>query len=345
MRATRSRTASAADLEGRFAAHARARVTPRWPLRLPGGGMDGVVRRRGGVLERLAHVGGAPVVLRAAQPAGGDVVLGAWADAPDAAEEGLRRLRLTLGLDDDLGPFVERFRWDPLIGASVRQRPHLRVRRRLFAFEALAWAICEQLIVFERAAQIERRIVRRLGPRDEPTGLFDVPAPAVIAGTAPALLCALGLAEKRAIALVRCAREVAAGRVDLDDGDHEAGWARLRRIPEIGQWTIDMLALHGQGRLDHVPAGDLGYLKLVGRLRAAGDPHAYATEEEVRELFAPYGAWAGLAAAHALGVQTSADQGAASPSPSPSPGRNSLVKAREPALADAIRPSSAIQLA
>ena len=48
-----------------------------------------------------------------------------------------------------------------------------------------------------------------------------------------------------------------------------------------------MVALHGLGRLDVVPAGDLGYLKLVGRL-ATGRPKAIADEAEVRGFFAPY---------------------------------------------------------
>ena len=55
-----------------------------------------------------------------------------------------------------------------------------------------------------------------------------------------------------------------------------------------------MLALYGQGHHDRVPAGDLGYLKLVGRVRT-GNPRARAEEGEVREFFAPYGAWKGLA--------------------------------------------------
>ena len=39
---------------------------PRWPYRLPrGSGGDGVVRTRGHVLERLLHVGRAPVRIRA----------------------------------------------------------------------------------------------------------------------------------------------------------------------------------------------------------------------------------------------------------------------------------------
>ncbi|MBJ7519468.1 MAG: DNA-3-methyladenine glycosylase 2 family protein [Solirubrobacteraceae bacterium] len=333
-----------AELDARFATCVRERVEPRWPLRLPGGGMDGVARRRGGILERLLHLGDTPVVVRAAQPAGGDIVLGAWADDHDIAQEAVTRMRRALGLDDDLAAFVERYRWDPLIGASVRRRPHLRVRGRPVAFEALAWAICEQLIEFTRATAIERRIVWRLGRHDAPTGLRDLPSAATLAGTAPAQLCAFGLAEKRALALIRCARQVASGRVDLDDPDHEAGWARLRAIPEIGQWTIDVLASQGQGRLDCFPAGDLGFLKLVGQLRSGGDPDAYATEDEVRELFAPYGAWAGLAATHALGLSASVDQGAASPSPRPSPGRNSLVNARAPGVVEPISSSSTIQV-
>jgi 3-methyladenine DNA glycosylase/8-oxoguanine DNA glycosylase len=62
-----------------------------------------------------------------------------------------------------------------------------------------------------------------------------------------------------------------------------------------------MLALTGQSRLDQLPAGDLAYLKLVGRLRS-GRPFARATEEEVADLFARYAPWAGLAGLHALRV-------------------------------------------
>jgi 3-methyladenine DNA glycosylase/8-oxoguanine DNA glycosylase len=283
-------------------AEVRAEVRPPWPYRLPrGGGMDGVLRRRGGVVERLLHVEGEPVVVRAAQPAADRVVIGARAARRDVAAEGLGRMRAALGVDVDLAPFYERFRDDPRIGASVRARPWLRPARRPEPFEALAWAICEQLIEYARAAAIERRIVFRLGRRCAATGLRDLPSAATLAGTAPALLQSFDLSAGRALALVKAARDVAAGRADLHARDHERAWARLRRIPGIGSWTIDVLALHGQGRLDRLPAGDLAYLKLVGRARSGGDPRARATEEEVREWFAPYEGWAGLAGIHALG--------------------------------------------
>ena len=279
----------------------RVEIRPPWAFRLPlRGAMDGTMRRRGGVLERLIHVEGEPVVVRAAQPAHARVVLGAQAERADLCEEGLARMRFALGVDDDLRAFHERFRFDPLIGAVVRSRPWLRPLRRPEPFEALAWAVTEQLIDYPRAAAIQRRIVFRLGRRCERTGLRDLPSAAAVAGQAPAQLEAFDLAARRSIALVRAAREVAAGRVDLRAPDHERGWARLLAIPNIGRWTIEILALHGQGRMDCVPAGDLNLIKLAGRILSGGNPHARATEDEVRELFAPYEPFAGLASVYAL---------------------------------------------
>jgi DNA-3-methyladenine glycosylase II len=277
----------------------RTEVQPAWAFRMPvGGTADGVARRRNGVRERLLHLDGQAAVVRVAQTATDRVLFGAQAPDEDAARRAIERMRFALGVDDDLRPFYERFRDDPLIGPSVRARPWVRVTRRPEPFEALAWAITEQLIEFVRAAAIQRRIVRRWGRRCARTGLRDVPDARTLSGVAPAELQSCDLSAGRALTLIRCAREVAAGRVDLHAPDHERGWERLRRIPGVGSWTLELLALQGQGRYDQLPAGDLNYLKLVGRLRSGGNPHARATEEEVRDLFAPYGEWAALAAAH-----------------------------------------------
>ncbi len=287
----------------------RVEVTPASPFRLPRrSGVDGVLRHRGGVLERLLHCQDEPVVVRVAQTAPDRVLFGARAQTRAGAEHGIARMRFALGVDDDLRPFYRRFVNDPVIGASVRRRPWLRVNRRPEPFEALAWAVCEQLIEFERAAAIQRRVVMRLGRRAAgwheagDRDLRDLPSAATLAGVAPVLLQSMDLAGSRAVALVRVAHEVAQGRVDLHGEDHEHGWRRLRAIPGIGAWTVEMLALYGQGRHDQVPAGDLGLLKTVGRLLGGGDPRARALEGEVREFLAPYGEWAGLAAGHLMGV-------------------------------------------
>ena len=221
-----------------------AELRPRWPFRLPRAGTDGVVRRRGAFLERLVHVEGRPVVVRAAQPSADRVVLRAapseevTAQARAACEEAIARMRFALALDDDLRPFWESFRHDPLIGPSLRARPHLRVGRRTDPFEALAWAICEQLIEYSRAMVIERRIVARLGRRCERSALRDLPSAGTLAAVAPAELESLGLSAGRSLALRRAAREVASGRADLRGPDHErgvgapAGDSRDRRLDD-----------------------------------------------------------------------------------------------------------------
>lgn len=261
--------------------------------------MDGVLRCRDGVVQRLLHHGEEPVVVRVAQTAPDRVLFGAQAGSEAAAAWGIERMRFALGVDDDLRAFHERFRDDPLIGGAVRAAPTVRLRRRPVAFEALAWAITEQLIEYVRAAAIQRRIVWKLGRLHEASGLRDLPSAATLAQQAPALLCSFDLADKRALALRRAAREVASGRVDLHDAAHERGWERLRAIPEIGPWTLEVTALLGQGRMDQLPAGDLAYRKLVGRL-LTGDPRARVDEQDVRAFFAPYAPWTGLAGAYAL---------------------------------------------
>jgi 3-methyladenine DNA glycosylase/8-oxoguanine DNA glycosylase len=279
----------------------RAEVRPPWPFRLQRhGGKDGVLRCRNGVLHRLLHVESEPVVVRVAQPSPERVVFGASAHTRAAAEYGIERMRFAVGVDDDLRAFHERFRFDPLIGRAVRALPHLRIRRRPEPFEALAWAVCEQLIEFERACEIERRIVWYAAHKDVATGLWDVPTAAEVAAMGAPRLESFDLSAGRAVALVKASREVASGRDDLPDPEHERGWARLRQIRGIGSWTLEFLALHGQGRFDQLPAGDLAYRKFLGRLRDGGRPSARADEEEVREFFAPYDEWAGLAGAYAL---------------------------------------------
>ena len=283
----------------------RIEVEPPWPFRLPRmHGMDGLTRVDRGVVHRLLHEGELAILVRVAQLPSGRVLFGAQAADSGAAERAIARMRRALGVDLDLRPFFDRFRDDPLIGAAVRAHPAVRPRGRADPFEALTWAVTEQLIEYERAAAIQRRMIRRLGRRDPATGLHDAPTATALAGAAPAQLQSFDLSGARAIALVRAAREVASGRVELSadapSERQEHGWRRLRAIPGIGSWTVEMLALSGQGRVDQLPAGDLGFLKLVGRILSGGDPWARATESQVRELFARFGEWKGLAGVYAL---------------------------------------------
>jgi 3-methyladenine DNA glycosylase/8-oxoguanine DNA glycosylase len=291
-------------------------VRPRFPVRLPRrAGGDGVTRMREGVLERMLHVGPCPVRVRCwhvrsgirirAEPLDPRLAIH-HDDSIECREAGepeldvaIGRMRFALGLDDDLGEFFGAFKRDPLIGPAIHRRPWARPRRRPWPWEALAWAVTEQLIESSRASAIQRRIVRRWGPKAVPgrpsaRPLMDVPSPGLIGGRAPAELVAMDLTEARSLALVKCAREVAAGRVDLED---PASDKRLLAIREIGPWTMQCLGHYGRGDPDSLPAGDLAYVKLVGYLAKLG---RRATAAEVEEYFAPYAPFRALAGSFAL---------------------------------------------
>jgi 3-methyladenine DNA glycosylase/8-oxoguanine DNA glycosylase len=284
-----------------FPVEVRVQVRPPWPFRLGGGAADGLLRRRGAALQRLLRVDGEPVLVGIVQPARDRVLFAARAATPEAAREGIARMRFATGVDDDLRPFYERFKSDPVIGRAVRAQPALRVRRKPSPWEALVAAITEQLIEFERAVAIQRRLNAVYGYRCPATRMRDATTPAALALEAPAALCAFDLAPRRAMALRRCAEAVAQGRIDIASHDVR----RLLAIPDIGPWTVEMLALHGHGRYDLVPAGDLGFLKIVGRL-ATGHPKARADEAEVRGFFARYGEWKGLAGEYLRAAAASA---------------------------------------
>ncbi len=212
----------------------------------------------------------------------------------DTLHAAITDFRFSLGIDDDLAPFHDAFAADPLLGRAISARSALRSQRRADPWEALLWAVTEQLIEYRRAAAIQRRMIRRWGLSVEPDGpghgrLGTVPAAGVIAGVAPAELQACDLSAKRAIAMIRVSREVSRGRVDLRQ---PADDRRLLAIPEVGPWTVACLALRGRGNADALPAGDLGHMKLVGALASLGRP---AEVEEVERFYEPYAPYRGLA--------------------------------------------------
>ena len=300
-------------------------VRPVSPFRLPRrNGSDRIVQGHGSGLRRLLVKHGAPVVV-SVRPSGSgsyrflsvvvppERVSGPGsADLREAGPEQLSAaiedLRFSLGIDDDMSAFHGAFIEDPLLGPAIRQRIESRSSRRADPWEALAWAVTEQLIEYRRAAAIQRQMIRRWGlsvevqrpsGRQERNGaggrqaggglLRTAPAPGALAAASPAELQACDLSARRALALIRCAKEVSNGRTDLHDpGDDR----RLLAIPEIGPWTVACLALRGRGDPDALLAGDLGHIKLVGALAGLGRP---AEIEEVEAFYAPYAPFRGLA--------------------------------------------------
>jgi 3-methyladenine DNA glycosylase/8-oxoguanine DNA glycosylase len=209
-----------------------------------------------------------------------------------ASEQGLERLRFVLALDDDHSEFVRRFAHDPLLGSSIRELRGLRVLRVPTVAGALLRAVCGQLIDSKSARLLERRIVRTLAPAGE-DGLYEPPTRASFAGLAPLELRRLGLAERKAAALVRVCRGFDPER--LRGVPTEMVVSRIVRERGLGPWSAGVVCLQGLGRREHGLVGDLGLVKLLAALRGR-----WVEGWETAELLEPYGEWAGLASVYLL---------------------------------------------
>ena len=207
-------------------------------------------------------------------------------------------MRFALGVDDDLSEFHRSFRRDPLLGPLIRRLPSFRPRLRPWPWEALASAVVKQLIEADRAARIERRIVGRWGAAAGGGARRPARRPAAGRDRRPRP-GRTGLDGPRADprrGAARVAGVVASGRCQLA-ADPAAADRRLLALPQIGPWTVQCLGLFGRGEMDSLPAGDLAYMKLVGRLARLG---RRATIAEVEEFYAPYEPYRGLAGALTL---------------------------------------------
>jgi AraC family transcriptional regulator, regulatory protein of adaptative response / DNA-3-methyladenine glycosylase II len=189
------------------------------------------------------------------------------------------------------------------IGRQLRRDPRLardwpaagvRVPGAWDPFEIAVRALLGQQVSVAAARTLAGRLVERCGTplgraaADGITHLF--PTPAQVAG---AKLDGLGLTGARTAALRALAGAVAAGTLDLEaPRTPEETVAALQRLPGIGAWTAQYVAMRALGETDAFPAGDLG----VRRSLAVAD--RLPSEREVlarAERWRPWRAYAAIA--------------------------------------------------
>ena len=241
---------------------------------------DGTRRFRDGALALALREGSVLVRQR------GDGTL--LVRAPD--EAAFERARWVLGADVDHRPFLAMAERDPLLRDVIGRRRGVRVLRTVTVAHALLKALCGQLIQASAAIQIERDVLRHLFGRD-----VVPPERDDLAGLSAPRVAAIGLAPRRADALVRVARTLDLER--LHRHPTAAVVARLCREPQLGPWSAGVVSLYGLGRPEAGLVGDLGLVRLAGALwgrRVEG--------HETAALLEPYGEWAGLASAHLLAI-------------------------------------------
>ena len=206
-----------------------------------------------------------------------------------------------------LKPFYEQVGGYPVMERAVRRLRGLKPSRPPSLFEMAVTAVTEQQISMAAAYQIRTRLVEAFGDRilvreeeeGEPT-YYAFPEPERLAFVSKKALQGCGLSGRKAEYILGLARGVVNGEIDLEglrDLSDEDVRASVTDLRGFGPWSADYILVRGLGRLDCVPASDLGVRTVVGNLLGDGSRMA---EEEVRTALAPFAPYRGLAAFYLL---------------------------------------------
>jgi AraC family transcriptional regulator, regulatory protein of adaptative response / DNA-3-methyladenine glycosylase II len=194
----------------------------------------------------------------------GCVVLRVRFPDPHALFSIVERVRRLFDLGADPMEIGAHLRRDPLLAQRVKRRPGLRVPGAWDGFELAVRAILGQQISVRAAATLAGRLIQKLGKAvPGKGGLTHVfPTPQILA---EASLSSSGLTRARAEALHALARACADGTLRFDAAeDVEQSVARLKRLPGVGDWTAQYVAMRALGEPDAFPAGDLALMRAAG---------------------------------------------------------------------------------
>lgn len=286
--------AEGADGAGSFVLRVACRRPFAWePLLafLAARAIPGVECVEGGSYARTVETSAGPGVLRVRfEPARHALAVEIDRAAVADTARLLARVRRLTDADADPHAIATVLRRDPLLRASLRSQPGLRVPGAWDGFEIAVRAIFGQQVSVAGARTIAHRLVQRCGtplsqPRGALTHLF--PAPTAVMS---ADLARLGVPGARAEAVRTLARAVHEGAVALDGSrPPEDSRAALCALPGIGEWTAAYIAMRALGEPDAFPAGDL-----ILR-RAAADGAAALTTRELdarSDVWRPWRAYA-----------------------------------------------------
>jgi DNA-3-methyladenine glycosylase II len=245
---------------------------------------------------------GVPVVLdialSAEAPTSASCAVHADGTLSAAAQAQVREAALSiLGLRIDPEPFSAFAAKDKIFGPLTRAQPGLRIVQSATVFEALTWAIIGQQINLSFAIALRRTFILQAGRRHS-GGLWCYPAAADAAKLEIDDLTSRKFSRAKAETLLRLARLVADGELDLDvspSNSIEQISAALLAVKGIGPWTVNYGLLRGYGYADCSLHGDVAIRAALQALLGEEAKPDIPRTEKILALYSPHRT---MAAAH-----------------------------------------------
>jgi AraC family transcriptional regulator of adaptative response / DNA-3-methyladenine glycosylase II len=199
----------------------------------------------------------------------------------------VERIRAMFDLNADWMDIARTLTHDPALAKRVQIAPGLRVPGSWDGFELATRAILGQQITVKGATTLAGRIVNLFGKPfsaiDGLTHLFPSPE-----DLADADLTRAGLTKARAASIRALALAVSDRKICFDGiVDSEVFMSELQKIPGIGVWTAQYIAMRALREPDAFPTGDIA---LVRALRLTNVREL----EQRAELWRPWRAYAAM---------------------------------------------------
>jgi AraC family transcriptional regulator of adaptative response / DNA-3-methyladenine glycosylase II len=184
----------------------------------------------------------------------------------------LARIKNLFDLDAHPQLIEARLGEDVRLREMMKRHSGMRLPGAFDGFEMAMRAVLGQQISVAAARTIAGRITEAFGePVETPNPRLNRASvsAASLSQAGVADLTRLGLTGKRAECLITLARAVADGEVKLEPGvDVEATIERLKRLPGVGDWTAQYIAMRALRWPDAFPHTDLGLRKALGETSA-----------------------------------------------------------------------------
>jgi DNA-3-methyladenine glycosylase II len=217
------------------------------------------------------------------------------ARTPSRAEEIIGSI---LNLKLDLMSFYETAKKDKVLSLITQELRGLKSPITPTVFEALVDSIIEQQISLTVAHVLQNRLIKFFGGvlRIGQQKYYAYPGPEALASASIDELRKCGLSARKAEYVQGISRLITGGQLNLEKfktyKDSEKIIEEMDQIRGIGLWTSELTLIRGIGKLDVIPADDLGLKKIIGHYYFED---ARILSQDARLVADKWDGWKGLA--------------------------------------------------
>ena len=246
------------------------------------------------MLEQALQVQGQPVYVRLESVGTTDkpelTVTLAGDLSEDLVEQTLIQVRFYLGLNDSLTPFYDLARKDDAFKPVFKQLYGFHPVKFPSPFACVCWVLVTQRTPNPFAYKTMRRLTELLGDAVEVDGVryTTFPEPhALLERGAPAKVLEATNNTRKTERLLPLARNfLAADETFLRTAPFEEAYRWLKKLPGLGEWSVDYVMLRGLGRTERSPWSDTRLLEAISNVYTGG---LTISRGDARKLAESYG--------------------------------------------------------